>query len=68
MFGDVLKQTMTERGYNQKTLAIACGLTEAAMSRYINNTREPNFKTLKKLCNILNVSADCFINGGKNDN
>ena len=63
MFGDVLKQIMTERGYNQKTLAISCGLTEAAMSRYINNTREPNFKTFKRLCKVLNVSADYFING-----
>ena len=63
MFGDVLKQIMTEKGYNQKTLATACGLTEAAMSRYINNTREPNFKTLKRLCKVLNVSADYFING-----
>lgn len=65
MFGDVLKQIMTEKGYNQKTLAIDCGLTEATISRYINNTREPNFKTLKNLCKVLNVSADCFINGGK---
>ena len=63
MFGDVLKQIMIERCYNQKTLAIACGLTEAAMSRYINNKREPNFKTLKRLCKVLNVSADYFING-----
>ena len=63
MFGDLLKQIMIERGYNQKTLAIACGLTEAAMSRYINNTREPNFKTLKKLCKVLKVSADYFISG-----
>ncbi len=63
MFGNVLRRIMTERGYNQKTLAVACGLTEAAMSRYINNAREPNFKTLKRLCKVLNVSADYFING-----
>lgn len=63
MFGDILKSVMKEIGYNQKTLAIACGLTEAAMSRYINNGREPNLKTLKRLCKVLNVSADYFVNG-----
>ena len=52
-FGDILKQTLEERGINQKWLADAADTKEATISRYINGVNK------SARLDIL-VSIDCL--------
>ena len=52
---------MGMRGYDQKTAARACGVTEAAMSRIVNGKRKPRADTVRRLCRGLGVSADWLL-------
>ena len=64
MIGDNIRRFMKENGYTQKKLAMRSGCTEAAISRYINNEREPSIRILKNLAISLGVSVDELIKGG----
>ena len=61
MIGDNIKQLMKENGYTQKQLAVRSQCTESAISRYVNNEREPSIKILKKLAISLGVTVDELI-------
>ena len=61
MIGDNIKRLMKENGYTQKQLAIRSQCTECAISRYVNNEREPSIKILKKLAVSLGVTVDELI-------
>ena len=61
MIGDNIKRLMKENGYTQKQLAMRSGCTEASISRYVNNEREPNIKALKNLAISLGVAVDELI-------
>ncbi len=52
--------------YTQKELAEKAGVTEAAMSHYLNGTRCPRPTVLAKLASLLNVSVDYLIYGDNN--
>ena len=60
-FGKKLKMALNLSGMTQRELADKANMTEAAVSRYISGTRQPNFDQLKKLCRVLNVSADWLL-------
>ena len=49
--GDRLSQLLKESGYTQKELALMCGVTEAAMCRYLKNEREPKIEVVAKYGN-----------------
>ena len=57
-FGDRLAFQMLARGLTQKELARKSGLTDAAISRYLSNTREPNALAIRNLSLALGVSSD----------
>ena len=61
MIGDNIKRLMKENGYTQKQLAIRSQCTECAISRYVNNEREPSIKILKNLAVSLGVTVDELI-------
>ena len=61
MLGDNIKRLMKENGYTQKQLAIRSGCTEASISKYIHNEREPSIKILKNLAIALGVTVDELI-------
>ena len=61
MIGDNIKRLMKENGYTQKQLAIRSQCTEGAISRYVNNEREPSVKILKNLAISLGVTVDELI-------
>lgn len=61
--GDRIHQLMEDNGYTQKELAGMVGVTESAMSRYLNNTREPKLEVIANLATALNTTSDYLISG-----
>ena len=61
MISDNIKRLMKENGYTQKQLANRSQCTESAVSRYVNNEREPSVKILKNLAISLGVTVDELI-------
>lgn len=64
--GERIFDLMKKNGYNQRELASKIGATEAAMSRWIKNEREPRISVIEKLTIVLNTTADYLITGRKN--
>lgn len=46
--GDRMMELMKRTDYTQKELASMVGVTEAAMSRYLRNEREPRMEVIVK--------------------
>lgn len=66
--GDRIGSLMKELGYTQKELATMVGVTESAMSRYLNNEREPKLEIIANLATALNTTSDFLISGEKDEN
>ena len=61
-FGEILKQTLEERGINQKWLADAADTKEATISRYINGVnKSARLDILVSIAKALNVSTDYLL-------
>lgn len=60
---DRLKAALKYRGLSQKQFAELSGLTESSVSRYLSGERVPRTDTAIKICDILNVSLDWYVNG-----
>lgn len=58
IFGDNLVDLLKEARMTQHELAEAAGLTDAAISNYINKRRMPNVKALINISEALDVSLD----------
>ena len=56
-----LKEIRLEKGFTQKQLAIAVGLTETALCNYEKGIREPSLDVFKQLCIVLEVSSDYLL-------
>lgn len=65
-FGGRLSYVMNIRNMRQKELAKAANVTEATVSRYVNNKRSPDIDFIRAIVQILNVSADYLL--GFSDN
>lgn len=61
--GERIEALMKEEKLSQKELAIMAGVTEAALSRYINNERQPKVEILANIATALNTTSDYLING-----
>ena len=59
--GKRISEMLQEQGIQQKELAERIGITETAMSRYINGTREPKPDV------IANMATSDYLLGIKND-
>jgi transcriptional regulator with XRE-family HTH domain len=59
--GKRITELRTKKGYSQKTLAKMTGITEASLSRYENDLREPKISTLVKLSTTLDCTVDYLI-------
>ena len=62
--GKRISEMLQEQGIQQKELAERIGITETAMSRYINGTREPN--VIANMATALHTTSD-YLLGIKND-
>ena len=61
--GERILRLMRENEYTQKELARMVGVTESAMSRYLNNEREPKAEIIANLATALNTTSDYLISG-----
>lgn len=57
-FNENLKTARERRGLSQKEMAERIGVAKSTYSLYESGNREPNVQTIKKIADILNVSAD----------
>ena len=62
-FGEYIKRIMTHKGMTQKELADKVGITQSAMSRYINDKRIPFIDVAFKIAAALGVSIDELVKG-----
>ncbi len=65
--GDRIAKLLKKEGYTQKELAGMIGVTEASMSRYLKNEREPKIEVIANLATALNTTSDYLINGKKDE-
>ena len=63
--GDRIARLMKAKNLSQKEFAQAIESTEASVSRYLSNAREPGAKVLGKIANVLGVTVDEIV--GKED-
>ncbi|MCC0695189.1 helix-turn-helix domain-containing protein [Clostridioides sp. ES-S-0048-02] len=64
--GDRIAKLRKELNINQKELATNVGITEASLSRYENNLREPKSEIIVRLAKSLKTSTDYLL--GINEN
>ncbi len=64
--GDRIARLMKARNITQKEFAEQIGTTDASVSRYLSNAREPGPKVLVKIANVLGTTVDEIV--GKEDN
>ena len=60
-FGDNLRTLIKERGMTQKMIAAQLNIAPSTMGSYVENVREPDFSTLKKIANYFDVSIDYLL-------
>ena len=58
MFKENLKKLRKQTGLTQKDIALKLNVVESCYANWEQGRTEPNIETLKKLCEILEVSAD----------
>ena len=57
-FNENLKNARERKGISQKDVAEKIGVAKSTYSLYESGNREPNVQTIKKIADVLNVSAD----------
>ena len=67
MIGDRISLLLKETGYTQKEFALMCGVTEAAMCRYLKNEREPKIEVVANMATALNTTVEYLISVKKED-
>lgn len=60
-FGSRLSRVMELKNVRQNQLARATGVTEATVSRYVNNRRMPDINFVRNAARMLGVSADYLL-------
>lgn len=60
-FNENLRAQRERRGYTQKEMAELIGVAKSTYSLYESGNREPNVMTIKKIADVLTVSADCLL-------
>ncbi len=60
-FGEILKELLHERGITQKRLAMSLNIAASTLGNYIQDSREPDFETLKRLADFFDVTIDYLL-------
>lgn len=63
--GEVLETVRRSRGFTQQQLAELAGLTQAALSRYENDLREPDAEAMEALGAALGVTSKFLVNADR---
>lgn len=67
MLGKRIEEKMKKQQLNQKDLAAMVGVTESALSRYINGERSPKLDVLANIATALNTTIDYLITGAEEE-
>lgn len=62
-FGVRLAKLLEIEGYTQRELANMIGVTEAALSRYLKDEREPKMEIIANIATALNTTTDYLLTG-----
>ena len=57
-FNENLRYAREQKGLSQKDVAEKIGVAKSTYSLYESGNREPNVQTIKKIADVLDVSAD----------
>ena len=60
-FGDVLRALLDERNITQKQLAADLNIAPSTVGGYVQNSSEPDFRTLKLLAEYFGVTTDYLL-------
>ncbi|MGN0456863.1 MAG: helix-turn-helix domain-containing protein [Acutalibacteraceae bacterium] len=63
-FGEKLRNLIEEKDITQKELASRLNIAPSTVSSYVQNTREPDFETLKSIARFFDVSTDYLLDFG----
>ena len=63
--GDRIVTLLKNENLTQKELAQMAGITESALSRYINGERMPKMEIIANLATALNTTSDYLIFGNR---
>ena len=67
-FGQKLQIIRKQCKLTQAELANKAGISTSTIGMYEQNRRKPNFKILKKICDILSIHIDYLLNESNNNN
>ena len=60
-FGENLRTLIEERDMTQKEVAMKLNIAPSTMGSYVQDTREPDFSTLRAIAKFFNVSIDYLL-------
>lgn len=60
-FGEVLRELLQQRELTQKQLAAHLNMAPSTLGNYIQDSREPDFETLRQLADFFDVSIDYLL-------
>ena len=67
-FGERVATLLDEIGYSQREFAAMIGVSEATMSRYLKDEREPKMEVIANMATALNTTTDYLITGKEDRN
>ena len=59
--GEILRDLLAEKDITQKQLADSLSMGVSTLSNYVQNNREPDFGTLKRLADFFDVTTDFLL-------
>ncbi|MDE5654839.1 MAG: transcriptional regulator [Clostridia bacterium] len=60
-FAGTLNDLIVEHNLNARTLALALGIDNSTVTRYLNGKRLPSLENLVKIANYFNISSDYLL-------
>ena len=60
-FGDILRWLIEENDLTQKQLSESLNIAPSTVANYVNNLREPDFQTLRRIADYFHVSIDYLL-------
>lgn len=60
-FGEILRNLLEDRDMTQKQLAADLNIAPSTLGNYVQNTREPDFETLKRIADYFDITPDYLL-------
>lgn len=67
LVGKYLKRLLEKNSMTQKELSGLLGVSKQSVSRYVNDQREMDYATIRKIVSIFNVTSDYLLGIDRND-